>query len=133
MSPKEEFLVLLNEMDRYFKILQFGLFSNRKRSILLNFFSNWSIIFCIFSSIFLSCLITVQSVTFNAKVQQLFTAVCCVQAVVRGFNQLWRIRELNALLQWFKSLYDPVENPEYQRIIDHHLCNQNKWIRMILR
>lgn len=40
---------------------------------------------------------------------------------------------MNKFLEWYRQLYQPVENKDYQKVIDKYLKEQNNYINLLMR
>lgn len=122
----------IQELDRFYQKVNLGLFSQKRRNKFITCCSNAPILYSVFMLFLLSFLLTTETTDSYVAFQQLWTLLYPVQVIGRGINRIWRREDIDELINWFGSLYEPSYLEEYQSIIDEQLELQNKRVTKLL-
>lgn len=120
-------------MARFFKGTNINLGENNPKSALRTGLTNYKLIIAISVCVSFSYLLAIQSSPVEVTVLQIWTIAATFQLITRGVNGIVHLGKMNELLEWYRSLYTPVENPVYQGVMNEHLRKQNYYIQLIMK
>lgn len=128
-----EFKSYIQRMLRFFKGANITLGKPNPGSGYLTVLTNPKVLYAIFVFVCFVYLIATQTDDISVLVLQIWTTAAVFQLITRGINGVVHLDDMNDLLTWYQSLYEPVANPEYQAVIDEYLKKQNYYIQVIMK
>lgn len=129
----DELETYIEAMATFYKGANIDLGKTNPRGPLIEVLTNPKIMYGFFVFSCFTFLMITQRNGLEVLILQLWTNAAIFQLITRGVNSVYNMDTINDLLQWYRYLYQPVENPAYQPVIDEHLKKQNLYVKWIIK
>lgn len=129
----EEYRDWILTLDSFYQKIHLGLFLKQPTNKFQACCSNSIILSAFLIFLLYSYLLIMQTTDFDMAAQQIWALLYSIQTVARGVNRIYVWEDIDELVNWFETLYQPSIYVDYQALFDEQLKLQNQRVQLILR